>query len=481
MPSDERDQTSPQAERLSRKIDRLQSGQPAPILDGDTEDLAEVARLLMQYLDPEQPDPEFRARLKKDLVDPGPTLVPMRRRPGPRRYPVPALFGALTVVLVASAVTGWMAFSDYRGSNDDPAQQFARFAAASPTAASASALVTATAIGSDRSQPAPAAPDDGSSSEAAQPATGGSAEDEAESTPDALSQAEPRNLVVELPPVDSRHVELGALATVVASPDTPSAYLRFAAAIDPSEVTLDTRGMAYEFSAPYIDANLMLRSVGDFLGVEAQIDKRERGGKTVYALSSPGGSVNFTWSPESGAFSCTLPDPYSIAELEDLRTAAIQWLKEFGYPVNASVQPIIRTMDDGQRYIDVPLGDIPNPAVGHPMSITLVLDAEDRIVSVSGYWLEVTRHTEVSLVSAVQAWDLVRAGAGYWPDGAEPQGSGEFSAWDFAMSYMLTSDDDTNHELALQPVIAITGQFTPDDGTEPYETTVYVKAQLSAG
>ncbi|MEZ4570664.1 MAG: hypothetical protein R2849_10130 [Thermomicrobiales bacterium] len=53
----------------------------------------------------------------------------------------------------------------------------------------------------------------------------------------------------------------------------------------------------------------ILRGVQEFLGIDAQIEPRERAGKTVYALSSSEGSVNFTWSPDSGAFSCTLPEP----------------------------------------------------------------------------------------------------------------------------------------------------------------------------
>jgi len=487
MSSDERDQTSPQADRLSRKIDRLQTGQPSPVLDGDTEELAQLAQLLMEYLDPATPDPEFRAQLKRDLIDPGPRLVRLPRKPGPRRYPVPAFFGALTVVLVASAVTGWMAFAEYRGFNDqDRADNLARFASASPTAmATTGVLMTAMT-------PASTAPIN--TDEIAAGAPDAAAPDAVPfealptGTPDVVPAdagpppTEARSAVVDLPPVDARHVELGALATVSASVADEIPDVRFSTVLDPSQIQLDTHATAYEFSAPYIAADLMLRGVSDFLGIEPQIEKRERGGKTIYSLTSPEGAVNFTWSPESGAFACMLPDPYSVAEIEDLSRAAIEWLNMFGYPVRGeSVRPVIRTMEDGQTFIDVPLGDVPNPALGHPMSITLVVDREGRIVSASGYWLEVTREAQVTLITASHAWDIARAGGGYWPAGTGPAGPGEFAAHSFSVNYMLTSDGDSNQVLALQPVIAITGLFHPDDGSPSFETTVYVKGHLPQG
>ncbi|CAN5798874.1 hypothetical protein BH23CHL2_BH23CHL2_17460 [soil metagenome] len=475
MPSDELDQTSPQADRLNRKIDRLQTGQPSPVHDGDTEELAELAQLLMDYLDKEQPDPAFREQLKQDLIAPSPRLVQLQPRSGPRRYPVPALFGALTVVLVASAVTGWMVFADSGGTNDGAMDRMARFASASPTAAAASGALsgalnldaTATrtratgSISGDSSRPAAAAGE----SEAPAAAT-----DEPRSTS--------KQAVIELPPVDANHVELGALATVSSPSSTEPRDVRFSQAIDPAAVDLDNEGVAYQFSSPYVDATLILRSVQEFLGIEAQIDQRERGGKTVYSLSSLEGSVNFTWSPESGAFSCTLPDPYSTADVEDLSEAAVQWLEEFGFPVSDSnIRPVIQTNSDGQTYVHVPLGDrqIPNPAIGHPMSITLVVDKEGRIVSVSGYWLEVTSQSTVPLVSAETAWQTVLSGGGYWPQGSASAKDGEFVAEHFEVSYMLTSAEQSKKGLTLQPVIAVSGLFHPDDGSEPFQTTVYVQ------
>ena len=480
MPSEEQDQTSRQAERLSRKLDRLQSGQPAPVHDGDTEELADLARLLMEQLDKSQPDPEFRAQLERDLLDPGPRLVTLQPRSGPRRYPVPALFGALTVVLVASAVTGWMAFSDYRDSSNDAVNSVARFASATPTTASgAGALMTASATPTleltAMREPSAGALEDGGETPAQPLPT-----DELEAQQQAAQEpiATVQRAVVELPPVDANHVELGALATVAAPADGTPAEITYSQAVDPAALELERVAVAYQFSSPFVQPELILRSVQEFLGIEAQVEQRERGGKMVYALSSGDDSINFTWSPESGAFSCTLPHPYSTADIEDLSAAAVQWLQDFGFPVgNSGVRPVVQTNDDGQTYIHVPIGDsrLPNPAVGHPLTITLVVDAEGRIVSLSGYWLEVTSQSEVALVTAAQAWEQVQAGGGYWPQNAGPRDAGEFVAEHFAVSYMLTSSQNPKTGLALQPVIAISGSFYPADGSASFSTTVYVQ------
>ena len=480
MPSDEQDQTSPQADRLSRKLDRMQTGQPSPVHDGDTEDLANLARLLMEHLDKEQPDPEFRHQLKQDLIAPGPRVVNLPRRTGPRRYPVPALFGALTIVLVASAVTGWMVWADHSDRPDDTVGNLARFASASPTAVSATgALVTASSLAT--LEPALARTRTSATiAEQGHPGGDPAPTNEQEAVEEAAQQppSQIERAIVDLPPVDAQHVELGALATVAAPVGDSPAHLSFSHAIDPATVVLDQLAVAYQFSSPYVDAKFILRSVQEFLGIETEIEQRDRGGRTVYALSSPGGSVNFTWSPETGAFSCTLPAPYSTETVHELGDAAIEWLNEFGFPVDsAGARPVIQTNGDGQTFVHVPLGEsqLPNPAVGHPMSITLVVDSENRIVSVSGYWIEVTDQSEVTLVTAEQAWQRLLSGGGYWPQGSDPHAAGEFVAEQFAVSYMLTSSKRPKKGLALQPVIAITGVFFPEDGSDSYTTTVYVQ------
>ncbi|MEZ4570663.1 MAG: hypothetical protein R2849_10125 [Thermomicrobiales bacterium] len=167
-----------------------------------------------------------------------------------------------------------------------------------------------------------------------------------------------------------------------------------------------------------------------------------------------------------------------MKDIEDLSQAAIQWVEEFGFPIgNAEIRPVIQTNSDGHTYIHVPIGDtnLPEPAVGHPMSITLVADDEGRIVSVSGYWLQVTSQGAGRLVTAAQAWDTVRSGGGYWPQGAVPDEAGEFVAEQFAVGYMLTSSERPGDGLILQPVIAISGNFSSRDGSRSYSTTVYVQ------
>lgn len=475
------------AEQLNRKIDRLVSGEPSPLLDADTEELAEIARLLNERLPKDLPDPGFRAQLKQDLINPQPRLVKFPPRRRSRRYPVPVVASALALVMVATATVGWMVFSSTGTTVEDVAS--ADPPSTTLTAAGSSAgIALATHTAAERLRASAevsvrptTTPEDSGSLDVAEPTPSSAPLSTATPvvaaspriTPTPTGQPTRELTDAKLPPVDREHIELGALAT--AEPQTSSAFENVSFEIDGMLPRLDSQAPAYHFATPYVDPRVILRGIAEFLGIDEEPRIDDIGGRQVYTLSSESSDVSFTWHPSSGAFNCFLQEGTVPAGTEDLSQAAVDWLRDFGFPVNLErVKPVIQTMDDGTRIVHVPLGELPEPAVGHPLSVSLVMDEHGRITQVSGYWLQITRTVNVPLVSAEDVWRGLVAGHGYWPDRPAEDQPGRFVVDEFSVSYVLTLDDEQSR-LVLQPVIKVNGVFHPATG-EPRQTAIYLQA-----
>lgn len=505
----EQDRLSSESDQLSRKIERLIAGQPAPILDNpDTEDLAELAAMLQRYLAKDLPDPDFRAQLKADLINPHPRLVNFPRRSRPRRYPISAFAGALAFAMIAAMATGWMVFGPDNGSLNLAASQSASLAStatATPRPAAFAMIPTATAHGaiatsnSDDSAEVETAPS-GAVGVLAEETPDVNAQDSAEfaaDDPEEPTQSAPAITPtptsrsgmtqvssatapsMDLPPIDRAHVELGALATATGAPAQNIAGVTYT--LDQDLPELEGAASAYRFSTPHVQPDLIVDRVAEFLGLdEADVETLENRGRTVYSLVSPDSGAKFTFTPTTGAFSCTVPESFEVADIEDLDAWAIDWLQRFGYPVDDDARTILQTLDSGERQIHVPIDDeaLPESVVGHPMTISLVLDPTGRVIKVSGYWLEKIQQSELTLLTTEQAWDAISHGGGYWPDGNAPTKPGEFRVNALGLTYMLTVDDD--NQLVLQPVISASGVFHPTDGSEAAPSTVYLQAAAQA-
>ncbi|MFW6074944.1 MAG: hypothetical protein ACOC9Y_05065, partial [Chloroflexota bacterium] len=303
------------------------------------------------------------------------------------------------------------------------------------------------------------------------PGNGGEASSAAPETGRALD-------IASMPPVDDDHIELGALATLEPGERTKLDDINFT--LDTDLPSLDRNASAYHFSTPFVDPRIILRSAGQFLGINEEPQVEDDEGRTMYKLSSEGSDTTFTWFPASGAFSCTIKHSEPGNQVEDITAAAVEWLRDFGFPVNTDeVRPVIKTSTDGERTVEVPLGTMPDPAIGHPMSVSLIVDEYGRIIRASGYWIQVTDVTTVPLLSASESWDALQAGVGYWPDRPAGAAGGEFSVSDFGISYVLTLDDE-QEGLVLQPVVRATGTFRPVNG-DPIESSIYLQAVADDG
>lgn len=476
MPRDQENDLTPEVDRFSRKIERVLVGQPSPVMDGSTEELVQVAQLIQQRLSDDLIDPGFREQLKQDLIDPGPRLLPFRPRYR-RRYPIPAFAGALAVVMIATAAAGWMVLSDYSLTGNDSS-----LSSEGASISGAVAFVTPSAeegqielqgIGATNDQHATATPEtaEGFNPGNSEIAMASNTATEQSASPTQTAQ-EPTAL--DLPPVDGAHIELGALATPRTVPSSAFDGVRFTLAGELPD--LESSATIYEFSTPFVNARMILRGVAEFLGIEDEIQVAEYHGRMAYSLVSDTDGARFTWFPLSGAFSCSVPPGEPAETNEEISAAAIQWLRDFGFPIDEeTTKPVIQTLEDGQRFVHVPLGELPETAIGHPVRVTLELDAEGRIVRASGYWLRVTETDDVPLINADQAWQRLQAGKGYWPERPSIHGDGDLVIENLTVSYILTTDA-TNKDLVLQPVIAAQGRFIPDNGEATISTTVYLQA-----
>lgn len=459
MPHHPSNSLPPEIDRLHRKLERMLRGDPTPVLDEESEQLVEVARHLQRHLPRDTIDPGFREQLKKDLIDPGPRLLPFRAR-SEHRYPVPAFAGALAVVMIAATAAGWMAFGDLLISSSSSEAR-----ASGASIGSVVAFATATATASDDGVVATAI-----SSDAELAGASGSAS----LSQDATHQPIPNASGIELPPIDSAHIELGALSAARAMPSEAFDGVTFA--MEGTLPSLDDTAPVYRFTTPFVNGDVLLRGVSDLLNIDGQIYTTEFHGRMAYTMVSDSGNARFTWFPLSGAFSAIVPPGEPAATDAEISTAAVNWLRAFGFPIDpASVKPEIQTLDNGQRLVHISIAKLPETALGHSVRVTLELDTEGRIVRASGYWLRLANTGEIAVVSAEEAWNDLRSGKGYWPDRPSFQGPGAFVADELEMTYLLTTDSASNG-LVLQPVIAAHGTFTPEGSDHQIATTIYLQA-----
>lgn len=492
-------------DRLNRAIERLVVGQPVPVLkEDDLDELLRLAEQLRRDLPRATPDPTFIQELRDELFNPHPRLVRLPPRPRPRKYPVGAFASVLGVVLIATVSVGVLAITGNAGRPELLANDLALFGV-TPTATLAAHFAsvpeTATtglgAVAVDTAPPAtpteqpalsPSAPAQPEPTEETTQATTQDAPPTEPPSPTATTGDEPRStptteesepttqlMAMDLPPVDDAHVEQGPLATVEAGGAPVPDDVRFGLATALPE--LDESASVYHLSTPHVDPQWLLERIAQTLGIAGDIvtDADNGDGRETYQLSD-GASVVFSWTPMSGAFSCSLPTPEEAGDsVNDIVAHALNWLSSLGYPLDPeTTNPVVTEISPDAWRVEVPLSDLPNPAVGHPLNVSLTLNRQGQVLYASGYWVKVSQTVDVPLMAAEEAWQALRDGHGYWPAGAQPTGPGEFVVESFGVSYILTLDD--SGDLVLQPVVSAGGAFYGDDGTTINDLTVLIQA-----
>lgn len=445
MPDAER-----QTERLNRAIDRLTSHQLAPIFDEpELDELVELAGRLHRELPEGLPDPAFRESLREQLADPRPRLVPPNQQPASRRSPLIVATGAIAAMLVVAVAVGVVSSATFGGSNtsDDGLADYQMADPGTLVGVVATATVTAGSM-------------------AAIPTR-----EQATSTP---TPSATRTLAVNVPPIDAEHLELGAMATAeVGRPDQTSDITYTLA----SDGMADTPSSApvYRFSVPEVDGMDLLSQVADALKLDSEITIRTARGKTIFSLKSNNGT-SFVWMPASGAFACTLSGEARMeGDQDEMVASTYRWLTASGFPVrDPSASAAVVTAEGSSLRVDFPVETTPAVGLGHPLTVSVLIDENGVIQTVSGYWLQLEETQDIGLLSAEEAWRAVSEGQGYWMSQSPLGSSGHFEVETFTMSYVLTVDD--RDELVLQPVYRASGKFRDQSGNVFDSVSVVVQA-----
>lgn len=431
-------------ERLDRAIERLTARQPVPVFeDDDLADLMELAGRLHHELPDDLPDPVFREALREQLIDPRPRPVASPPRRAERRNPLfiagTAVVATLVIVVAASVIlTNQFGSTGEAGDGTMESEQIAsntRVAAV----ATATATVGSVAVASNR-ESEPASP-----------------------TPDPVT----------IPPLDAAHVEFGANGSsrvLQAANDGEVTYSMVSGMPEaPSSATV------YRFSVPEVDALSLMNQLTDALNLDGEMTTRSVRGETVFSFTSTNGTT-FTWMPESGAFACNLSGEARVrGEPEEMVAATYQWLRSSGFPVrDGSVAPVIQQLEGGAMRVDFPVETAPPMTVGHPLSVSVMIDHRGVIKTVSGYWIQLIDTLDIDLLSAEDAWKALADGKGYWSSASPIELSGKFEVESFQVTYVLTVDDD--NELVLQPVYRATGQFQDYRGEVVEGVSIMVQA-----
>lgn len=432
-------------ERLDRAIERLTARQPVPVFEeDDLEELMALAGRLHRELPDDLPDPMFRESLREQLIDPRPRPVPSPPRRATRRNPLliagTAIVATVVIVVAASAMLSNQFGSAGGAASDDPVES-EQIASSTRVAAVATATATvgSVAVVSTRE------------TELASP------------TPDPVT----------IPPLDAAHVEFGATGSshvLQAANDGEVTYSLASSMPDaPPSATV------YRFAVPEVDALSMMNQLTDALNLDGEMTTHSVRGKTVFSFTSTNGTT-FTWMPESGAFACKLSGEARVrGEPEEIVAATYQWLRTSGFPVrDGSVAPVIQHLEGGAMRVDFPVETAPPMTVGHPLSVSVIIDHRGVIKTVSGYWIQLIDTLDIDLLSAEDAWAALADGKGYWSSTSPIELSGKFEVESFQVTYVLTVDD--NNELVLQPVYRATGKFEDYRGEVVEGVSIMVQA-----
>lgn len=427
-----------QTDRLNRAIDRLTTHQLAPIFDEpELDELVELAGRLDQELPGDLPDPEFRESLREQLADPRPRLVPGQQTYVSRRSPLVAATGAIAAVLVVAVAVGVVSTGVF-GSSDTSDDRLAGYQmAGAGTIVNAVATATATA---------------GSMAVV-------TTRESEDSTPVSTPMPSPP---VSVPPIDAEHLEFGALSTAEIGRSDQTSNITYTLASD-GMADAPSSAPVYRFSVPEVDGMDLLAKVARSLKLDSEISIRTARGKTIFSLTSNSGTT-FVWMPTSGAFACELSGEARVeGDGDEMVASTYHWLTASGFPVRdpAASTAVVNPEGSGWR-IDYPVETAPAVAVGHPLTVSVLVDKDGVIQTVSGYWLQLETTQDIGLLSAEEAWRAVTQGQGYWTNQSPLGSSGQFEVETFSMSYVLTIDD--RQDVVLQPVYRATGTFRDYSG-----------------
>jgi hypothetical protein len=442
-------EASREADRLDRALDRLLNGQPVPVFDEvELEELVQLAGRLHRSLPRDLPDPAFRDGLLEQLLEPRPRPLPMQPRQSRlRQNPAYVFGGAIAAVFVAVLAVGVLASGQFWTNSPDTDPLPLGAGLTDEVQPTIQAMATATA-------------------------TFGSIA--VVSTREPLQVEETPPSMAAVPPLMPSQIEVGAKATLAVADPPPGSNITYELASTLPEP--EPVAPVYRFAVPDVDVMSLFNEVSNALNLDGELTTRSVRGKTVISFESTNGTT-FTWLPASGAFACELLGEAArfTGEPEEIVSQAYSWLKNSGFPLqDPAPEPIITHGDDGSLQVDFPVDGFTNLALGHPLTVSVLIDREGVIRSVSGYWLHLVETMHFDMLTPEEAWQDLREGKGFWSSMVPIVEPGEYQVRSFSLSYVLTIN--ANQDLVLQPVYRALGAFVDHQGNVIDNVSVLIQA-----
>ncbi len=423
-------------DRLEQALGQLESGAPAAqiasTLDNETADLFNLAGRLDQGLPDDLPDPEFRDRLKQQLIGPR-EPVDISSRRGRRffydwRFGVAA--GALAAILLMAVIFGTNTLMG--DSPEPPARE---------------TVVSALSVPKTTAPP-------------------GSSE-----TPETV-----KNTQV-FPPVDAEHVVsvplgLGAGGPPSGTPESqPTPGVEMSASLPNLPQTAPTWLLTGPDSSEEFLQTLVART-----GINGQIEPAPNEGPNVFVVVDQTGFQAIHWNQHDAFFryarGTSEPTPPAARATTDPVTTAKDWLREIGFDLASITYKESVRESDGQAVVTFTPDNLPATAIPPGLGATVGVGPDGSIQFAQGFWLSLGESADVPMRTSQEALDAMKSGEWYsmLPESDSTDLSMMVSSVE--MSYLLTRADDSSY--LLQPVVAFKGERWTPQG--PVQDNVFVPA-----
>lgn len=402
-------------------------------LDPELRPLFAVAARLQEELPRDLPDPLFRERLERELLDRAGSSGSFDRRRKrffyDWRFAVAA--GALAAIVLIAVIFGTNALEG--NSPEPPARE---------------TVVSALSV---------------SGKETAQPGNTAS--------PETVSDTKV------LPPIDANHVvtvpaSSGAATTNPATPaPQPTPGISLVTPLPELPKTAPTWLLTGPDSSQTFLQTLMAR-----IGINGTIAATPTDGPNAFVVRDSTGFPTIHWDQNDAFFRYDRgpdePTPPAARATTDPAVTAKDWLSEIGFDLTTITYTETVEANADQTIVTFKPSNLPSAAIAPGLGVIISVGPGGSIQFAQGFWLKLGESAEVSLRTNQEALDAARSGE--WYSVLPPSGTTELSlkVSSAKLTYLLTRADESSY--LLQPVVELKGERWTSKGI--VQDSVFVSA-----
>lgn len=412
-------------DRVEQALTRLRTGESQQTisdeLDPELRPLFAVAARLQRELPRDLPDPVFRERVGRELLDragsPGSPERHSRRFFYDWRFAVAA--GALVAIVLIAVIFGTNALEG--NSPEPPARE---------------TVVSALSV---------------SGKETARPGQTAS--------PETVSDTKV------LPPIDAAHVVVvpvssGAATTSPATPaPQPTPGISVAAPLPELPQTAPTWLLTGPDSSQTFLQTLIAR-----IGINGTIAAAPADGPNAFVVNDSTGFPTIHWDQNDAFFRYDRgpdePTPPAARATTNPAVTAKDWLSEIGFDLTTITYSETVEANSDQTVVTFKPSNIPSTAIAPELGVEVGVGPGGSIQFAQGFWLTLGESAEVPLRTSQETIDAARGGE--WYSATATSGSTELSlkVSSAKLTYLLTRADESSY--LLQPVMELKGdRWTP--------------------